>query len=213
MSQDYNVKLDRISSVCTSLHEAIDELLVLCDDPDDEVRYRTLELFFDVKNEKIEETVCRLLRDGSELVRVTCLEVLGAWGDASKEQYVLQMLTDESELVRSAAIVAIGDLRIFTAVETLEKMLPTCGEEEEVRIYYALYKLRKYEYLSLFLDGLFHEFYRIRCATANLAVDLIDKNNKDFILNLLLQKIQTEETVAAKSSIEGAIATIREIEL
>lgn len=211
MDKDYNVRLDRIPLALSRLNEAIDELLELCDDLDAEVRYNTIELFMDIKTEKTEEAICRLLHDSNELVRTTCLEVLGSWKDSGKEQSVLQMLNDSSWLVRSAAIIAIGDMGILSAVKTLENPLPVSDDEEKVRIYYALYKLGKYDYLSLFLDGLFHDFYRVRCATANLSVDLVDERNKSFILNTLLQRLQTEETVAARSSMQGAIEDLREM--
>ncbi len=212
MSDDYNEKIDTIPVVFSRLNEAIDEMLSLCSDADSEVRYRTIELFVGIRTEKIEDAVCNLLQDSDELVRTTCLEVLGAWKDASKEQYIFAMLNDDSELVRSAAIVAIGDMLLFEATEMLEKLLPSCGDEEKVRIYYALCKLGKCDYLPLFLNGLFHEYYRIRCATANMSVDIVDKNNMNFIMNILLQRLATEETVAAKSSISGAIEAIQEMQ-
>jgi len=211
MSQDYNEKLDVIPLVFSRLNESVDELIALCVDTDKEVRYTTIELLAGVKTQKIEDTVCTLLHDSDELVRTTCIEVLGSWNDTSKAHHVVDMLKDNSELVRSTAIVAIGDMGISTASELLKKMLPSCGEEEEPCIYYALYKLGKHEYLPLFLDGLFHDFYRVRCATANLSVNITNEKNQSFIINVLTQKLKTEETVAAKSSIQGAIETIQEM--
>lgn len=213
MNKDYSNKIDNVTATFSRLNETIDEMLSFCSDHDSEIRYRTIELFLGIRTDKIEDAVCSALKDRDELVRTTCLEVLGAWNDSSKAHYVLAMLNDDSELVRSAAIITIGDMKLSTASEKLKELLPSCGDEERVRVYYALYKLGKYDYLPLFLNGLFHEYYRIRCATANLSVDLANKKNINFINNILTQRLATEETVAAKSSIKGAIEAIQELML
>ena len=213
MNKDFSNKIDSITSAFLRLNEIIDEILSFCSDKDSEIRYRTIELLLEIRTDKFENAVCSALKDRDELVRTTCLEVLGAWNDSSKAHYVLAMLNDDSELVRSAAIIAIGDMKLFTASEKLEALLPSCGDEEKVRIFYALYKLGKHDYLPLFLNGLFHEYYRIRCATANLSVDIANKNNMNFITNILNQRLSTEETVAATSSINGAIKAIQELML
>ena len=59
-------------------------------------------------------------------------------------------------------------------------------------------------------NGLFHPFYRIRCATANLILDIVNKEKKDFLINLLSEVLKNEKTEAAKSSIENSMNLLKE---
>lgn len=211
MDKNYNSKLDDIPLISSRLWDAVEELVLLCSDQDREVRCRTIELFSDIRTKKIEECVCGLLKDEDELVRVACLDILGDWEDAVFEDEVLSMLKDPSELVRSTAIVAIAHIEIHNAIDVLIEMLDDC-EEEEVRIYYALCCMGRNEYFPLFLNGVYHSFYRIRCATTNLLTNLVTEFNKDLILNVLSEKILSEESRAAKTTMESAIAYISKLE-
>jgi len=60
----------------------------------------------------------------------------------------------------------------------------------------------------MFLNGLFHDLYLIRCVVSNLIGDLVTENNKALILNLLGKVLEDEESEAVQSSIKNAIDLI-----
>lgn len=122
---------------------------------------------------------------------------------------ILSLLNDKDWMVRAEAAVTLANLGVNNSVRRIEKAILSSNKEEKVRYFYSLTKLGKFWYLALFLNNLFHEYYRIRCATVNLCSSIINEYNKDFIKNLLLCVLQNEKSEAVKSSIACALKKMK----
>lgn len=198
-------KLDTVDILNEKIEDSVDKLLALCNDENEEVRYRALEALQCVKNIETEKTVYKCLEDQDELVRTSSLEILGYWGEKKNEDRIFMFLTDNSPLVRSAAAISLGQIGSQKYSDEIIEMLKTSESEDKVGLYYYLCRVGRHEYLTAFLNGLLDSFYRIRCATANLLIDLVDEHNIDFVINFLKLLYKKEKTEAAKSSIKNAI--------
>jgi len=150
--------------------------------------------------------VRRAIDDRDELVRATANEIAA---DEKlfelKEELLRTFRRDRSPLVRSTAAVALGDLGVSEASKALRASLRTADDEERVRIYYALAQLGIAEYFDLFLNGLSHDYYRVRCATANLATNIAGGRNTRRIRASAQDALKRETTVAARSSLKGLL--------
>ncbi len=160
--------------------------------------------------DKYEKILLNLLNDKDELVRIEAIEVLGAIGNVKYAKNLLILLKDKSWLVRASVFEALGDIKAIEYIQKLKSLLSTINNnEEKVRVYYALYKLSsKKKYLTLLLDLLNDNNYRVRCSTANLLYYLVNKKNKKRILKNLNKVLKKEITIAGKSSIAGSIKDI-----
>jgi HEAT repeat protein len=172
-----------------------------------DVRIEALEALSDRGFElNLESVVRKAIHDRNELVRVTAIEIAGDHALKSIQPEIIGRLkSDRGWLVRSAAAVALGDMSAVEARKILEDRIALAGEEERVGYYYALVKLGVQKYLPAFLQGLGHNFYRIRCATANLMPGMVDKTKKRLLICRLREALDHEETVAARSSLESAL--------
>lgn len=205
---DINNKLEYIENICCSMNNSIFELLKLCNDHNEEIRLRSMEALQYIKTPNVEAQIYNALKDNDELVRVEVIEILALWKSLDATDGMIEALSDESALVRSTAAIALADIGAINATEDIVNSLINADDEEKVGLHYALCKLGNDSYLSPFLNGFFHEFYRIRCATANLVNGLINPFNKELILNMLSYVLTYEKTEAAKSSIKNAIKKI-----
>jgi len=205
---DSETTLQQISGLCASVFRDVDALIAWSHDADEEVRLRALETFFHLRTPESETCVRNALSDEDDLVRTTALEILAHWKDEKERGKILELFDDASDIVRMAAIVAVGDIGILEAKERLLQMTITCGDEERIRICYALVKLGMPEFFRNLCDGLNDDFYRVRCATANLLVELTDSRNKAVILRKLQEALSRETTVAAASTMKAAIKDI-----
>ncbi len=112
--------------------------------------------------------------------------------------------------MRSAAATALGDLRLVAGRAVLESCLASeKNEEVRVAIYSALYELGAVSFLNDIFESLLNsDFYRVRCAAANLLVKISNNDNRERILRELHRAASSEETVAGTSSIADAINII-----
>lgn len=208
---DSNMKLDSVDHLNEDISHSIDKLIILCNDEDNEVRYRALEALQCVKSNETEKAVYEGLKDHDELVRATSLEILGYWKEKESEDRVAILLTDSSQIVRSAAAISLAQVGSSKYSDRVKELLKTADSEDKVGLYYYLCKIGMHEYLPLFLNGLFDSFYRVRCATANLVIDIVDEKNLSFMRNFFELLLKEEKTEAAKSSIKNAINDLSEL--
>lgn len=204
-----NDRLELIDTRCSSLGSEFSGLITLSNDADQEVRYRSLECLGDILSGAIGR-IREGLADPDEIVCTTCLEILGGIRDRSVFNEIACLLKSESALVRSAAAIAIGDLRQAEGVGILQLCLASENDDEvKVSIYSALYELGVASYLNDIFGSLLNSnFYRARCAAANLLVKISDDDNRERILRELHKAASSEETVAGISSISDAINII-----
>lgn len=186
---------------------AVDSLLELSLSKYAEVRMRAIEALGDFQSSQVDSRVIGALSDPDELVRASAVEAFVACRRPMGAGALDRLVDDRSSLVRCSAAIALGDLLRFEAKELIERRLNRArtGDEERVGLVYGLIKLGQRERFPAFLDGLFHDFYRIRCATANLLPDLVAEGDRPFTINLLKSALQRERTIAARSSIEFAL--------
>jgi len=176
-----------------------------------EVRMRALEGLADWDRSRLIGETQKAIHDRNELVRVTAMEIAARHRLTELQAEVCRAFTnDKSWLARAAAAIALGDMEVLEAKDALEASIDEANEEERVRIYYALTKLGNDEYLSPFLEGLFHEHYRVRCATANLLPTLVNGPSKKLAQILVSCALDRETTVAAKSSLEETLRVLTE---
>jgi HEAT repeat protein len=175
-----------------------------------DVRIEALEALSDCAFDlDLEALVRKAIHDRDELVRVTAIEIAGDHALKSLEAEIIRRLkSDRSWLVRSAAAVALGDMFAVEVRKILSDRIHLAGEEERVGLYYALVKLGGRKYLIPFSQGLGHNLYRIRCATANLIPGMVNKQNRRFLIRLLREALDREETVAARSSLKNTLAEL-----
>lgn len=210
-------KLLSMEHILTEIEDALREidfltkkLLGLSASEEPEVRLRSIEILQYIRRPYIENRIIESLSDDDELVRATCAEIIGSWKDRRYAANLIRQINDESWVVRSAIVIALAEIGVVSAIDVLEHRLRDAYDEERIALYFALCKLGRSQYLPLFLNGLFHEFYRIRCATANLSARIVTPANRGLILNLLSAVLKEESTKAAISSIQNAIIEINE---
>lgn len=208
---DSEKKIAEIESATNLLSDKLTRLLELAMDSDSEVRYRALESFDLIG---FPEVFCKVrdgLNDPDTLVRTTALEILGQVRDEKSLKAIEFSLEDESSLVRGAAALALGQFGLDDVCDILKRRLLVEDDDEViVPIQAALYTLGQESYLENLLDGLDNDYYRVRCATANLLASIANTRNKDKILNALNFALEKEETAAAASSLKSTISSIVE---
>lgn len=202
-------KLEEIESITNSTSYLLNRVLELSQDADWEVRYQAIEF---IQQSGVLDTLKRArqgLYDSKELVRVVCLEILGEVHDERSVKDIKSLLNDASSLVRGAAALSLGEIGISGSIDELLSRLQVEDDDEvKIPIYAALYTLGQDEYLENLLEGLSNEYYRVRCASANLLTDIANEHNNSKIVKALSIAFQREETVAASSSIKNALVYI-----
>jgi hypothetical protein len=198
-------KLEEVEKNHEILNNCIKKLLELSSDDDEEVRMRSLEALNSIRTPEVEDRIRKGVNDPDELVRHSCLEIFGLWKDKAFIDLIKKAFSDESWMVRSEAALALAEIGDKESIGIIKEKIEYADEEEILRYYFSLYKLGEHEYYSKFLNCMFHEHYRIRCAAANLIPGITTPNNKQFILNLLLSAAKSEKSKAALSSINEAI--------
>jgi len=206
-------KDDEIYSLTANHHQTIARLLELSDDDDWFVRNLALERLGEFGGvHHFTESLNRLrqgMSDPNELVRSTCILLLGDWKDQESLDQIVELLTDDSGIVRIAAAEAVGDMGDSSKTKLLEELLPQIDDDNErVFFYYGLYLLGQEKWLTPILESLTADYYRTRCAAANLLISCVTEENRNRILEHLKQALAREPTRAASSSLEGAIKMI-----
>jgi HEAT repeat protein len=201
-------ELARIRKARAAATKALDELEAVISHRNYDVRLNALEALAACTLD-LEPHVRRGLRDRHELVRITALELAGEFALFGLEiEIVKHLKSDRSELARSAAAAALGEMGSVAWRKVLEDRIRLAGEHEKSRIYFALVKLGVRKYFNPFLKGLTHIDYRIRCATANLALLMDEPTVRTRMVKSLKDAIKRETTVAARSTFELALKEI-----
>ena len=199
-------ELGRIRAAQDAIRESVEDLAVMMSNKNYDIRMEALEALATCDSQMLEIQVRKAIRDSHELVRTTAMEIAEEKRLVAVQGEILRQLRSEkSWLVRSAAAIALAEMNAVDSISVIEKMLVRANKEERFKLYYALAKLGRLEYLPSFLGGLFHNCYRIRCATANLLSGIVDGPNKDFVRHLLNDALKREKTVAARESLKDAL--------
>jgi len=162
-------------------------------------------------SKKSPQALVKKLQDPNELVRIEVVESLGAIGDRKVLSKLWKAMSDRSPLVRSYVAGAIGELGSKEDIRKLERNIkkersPTA----KLGYYQALYRLGKRDVFEKILSLLESRDYRLRCATANtLMACIVDASNSDIALSALRKALKAEPTIAAKSTFQACIRSIR----
>lgn len=199
-------KLIEIENLATGAVQNISRLLELSYDNDDEVRYRAIEAFeYFRPTDEIINRARQGLGDEDELVRSTCIELLGDWQDSDSTENLYLALSDQSEIVRSATITSLGKIARKDTIWILKEKFPNWRGVEKASAAMALYTLGESNYLEELLSLLDDDDYRTRCATANLISGFISEKDKAKAIIKMKQALLKENTQAATSSFKEAI--------
>lgn len=195
---------------------SIERLLELSRDKDWEVRCNAIEKISEfpmtICADKIKQRMRQGFLDTNELVRSSCVEILGQWKDVQSINKIIDCLKDESFVVRIAAAEAIGIFGDSSKGKYLEEyLLQITDDNEQVFGYFGLFLLGRYDYLENLIESLSSDYYRTRCAAANMLISCTDTKNKPKNLNHLRQALTQEKTRAAYSSIKNAIKEIENL--
>ena len=187
-------------------------MVPLTKDPHYEVRYVAAEALGDFrKTRAVVSALVDALFDKDEVVRLNAALSLGKLRAREAFVHLVAVLTsDDDPLVRSYAAMAIGDIgdksmiRVLRLVDKGERNATT-----RMGIQKALYDLGERSRLREFLRGLDSPGYRDRCACANLVVEMVEQSNVAVVSRRLRRRLAKERTVAVRSSIEAALASIK----
>ena len=202
--------LQEIEALPSKRRRSLRRLLQLADHRDEEVRFRAIERLGEYPSETVIRRLHAGLEDTDELVRIACLEILGDWRDEASIDLVTKCLDDDDELVRCAAADALGDIGNTRSVRVLEPRIAEASDRERMSLYAALCELGREKYFERLLNLLKSEDYRTRCAVANTIWQFVNESNKKKVLEKLLESLEVEDTIAARSSIEEAIEDLIE---
>lgn len=184
----------------------VSRLLELSYDTDEEVRFRSIEAFVGyTPTSTMLERIRKGVFDSDELVRTTCIELIGDWQDCDSLELLYSALSDDIEIVRSAAITSLGQLGQQDTVRILEEKFSKLEGTEKASAVMALYSLGKQEYFDELLALFDDNNYITRCAAANLICRFVRNEDKGKAIRKMRNALLQEETKAASSSIANAI--------
>ena len=193
--------------------ENIDALSLRFSDHDPDVRMKVAErLGIQLAgSKKCPRALVKMLHDPNELVRIEVVDSLAAIGDRGVLPNLWMAIRDRSPLVRSYIAGAIGELGSKEDLKRLERKV---GKERsrtaKLGYYQALYLLGKNEIFPTIVRFLRSKNYRLRCSTANILSEfIVDHSNYQSVLSALRKALTMESTVAAKSTFEACIRSIK----
>lgn len=157
------------------------------------------------------EALLRATSDRSPLVRTTVVESLGYIKDPAARRYLVRSLNDSSAVVRAYAAASLG--RIGPA--KMRRLLNDKRREERsvrarIGIAEGLLWLKDSSALAVLLRSLRSKQYRVRCAAANaLAALPLTTRDRVQAADAINRALESETTVAARSSLENARRAVR----
>lgn len=151
------------------------------------------------------------LEDPNELVRIQVIESITAIGDKKALPKLWKAIQDPSPLVRSYAGGAIGSLGSKSDIKLLSMALKKeRSATVKIGILQALFELGETSVLPSIFELLKSKDYRVRCAVANtLSGSVVNSSNSKMVLATLCKALRDESTVAARSTFDASIRTIR----
>ena len=204
----YAQNIREIQKARDRIKESFEKLIRMAINGNYETRIDALEALDDSQLD-LEPQVRRAMRDRSDLVRATAVEIAGGHDLTSlSDELIRGLISDQSSLVRSASAVALAEMHIIKARNVLKKQLTVCEEEERFPIYYSLAKLGYNQYLKPLLKALTHDSYLIRFTTAHLLPGVVSEQNVKLVRKSISGALKRESTVLVRSSLQEALKEI-----
>lgn len=188
---------------------------------DKEVVIRTLvaEILVESSDEKGEEILLRLTNDKEWLVRADACDSLCISESVTTYNLLKKIAKkDTSGYVRGYAILSLGDIadKINKEDELIEFLEDRLKYEKveftKINIYAVLYNLGRKEYFDNLVYMLNSKKYLNRGSVVNILNYIANEDNKDMIINLLLEHKKKETAMSVVYTINDVIKEIEEMD-
>ena len=170
-------------------------------------------------DEKGEEILLRLTNDKEWLVRADACDSLCISESVTTYNLLKKIAKkDTSGYVRGYAILSLGDIadKINKEDELLEYLEDRLKHEKvqftKIDIYAVLYNLGRKEYFDNLVSMLNSKKYQNRNSVVNSLNDIANEDNKDMIINLLLEHKKKETAMSVVYTINDVIKEIEEMD-
>ena len=170
-------------------------------------------------DEKGEEILLRLTNDKEWLVRADACDSLCISESVTTYNLLKKIAKkDTSGYVRGYAILSLGDIadKINKEDELLEYLEDRLKHEKvqftKIDIYAVLYNLGRKEYFDNLVSMLNSKKYQNRNSVVNSLNDIANEDNKDMIINLLLEHKKKETAMSVIYTINDVIKEIEEMD-
>ena len=170
-------------------------------------------------DEKGEEILLRLTNDKEWLVRADACDSLCISESVTTYNLLKKIAKkDTSGYVRGYAILSLGDIadKINKEDELLEYLEDRLKHEKveftKINIYAVLYNLGRKEYFDNLVSMLNSKKYQNRNSVVNSLNDIANEDNKDMIINLLLEHKKKETAMSVIYTINDVIKEIEEMD-
>lgn len=200
----------------TEEHQKI--LYDFCYDKDAEIRMRACELLGEFPSEETEIFLVSMLNDSDYLVRAMICDTLSFGNADITVENLKKMTKDKNTLVRGYAVLSMADIQkkkddnavmYEQTIIYLENLLHIeIDEWVKICIYRSLILLGDKMYVALFLKGIEHKKYSIRCLVLNLLNELIDQDILKYTseMHACLKEIyKKEESTAVKEILKKLV--------
>ena len=208
-----NQRLTDLDNIGKEFNILLTKLLEYTKDKNHSIRYDAIELI--PHYSMVLDVLIDALNDKNSLVRVQALTNIGKLPSMDMIICnVAKLLKDRNSLVKAYAIEVLGDNNAVQYKQEIEAMLKkTKNDEIKIRIYYTLIKFGDIQYINHLFEFLNNDFYRVRIATANTLCYLVNKENKQVILDKLQQRLTSENEYAVRETLKTTILDIFKLEL
>lgn len=209
----YNI-LDSISQKSCIDEKDIKTLIGLLKTNNSEIKSYIAELLVMASGEDAEIALINLCKDEDELVRVNACDSLSVFStSASYEQLLKSALNDPSILVRTYAVLSLADISGTPLIDIgkLKKTLIKLSKEKYLSLSSACFRGLYILGDKIYLENLLALFklgnYREKCMIVNMLSDILDDDNRSFIISRLLEFRNGETSNAVISNINNLLSS------
>lgn len=178
-------------------------------------RIEVARLLIDATTKEGIDLLKELARDKNYLVRVEACDSLGSFATEENKKMLQEiLLSDTHFLVRGYALMSFGDICKSLEQEVYGKEVLLYGLEKErstfvkVNYYTYLYMFEEENYLTLLVKQIKSKKDNIRCCVVKSLGEIANKDNKDYIIDLLQSHRSIESSDAIISTIDKVIGNI-----
>lgn len=209
----YNI-LDSISQKSCIDEKDIKTLIGLLKTNNSEIKSYIAELLVMASGEDAEIALINLCKDEDELVRVNACDSLSVFStSASYEQLLKSALNDPSILVRTYAVLSLADISGTPLIDIgkLKKTLIKLSKEKYLSLSSACFRGLYILGDKIYLENLLALFklgnYQEKCMIVNMLSDILDDDNRSFIISRLLEFRNGETSNAVISNINNLLSS------
>lgn len=129
----FNIAAEDWLNVAKFGKPAVEPLLALIADVDDDIRLPVVDALGEIKDTRATEPILERLRyDKMDIVRLSAVKALGNIGDQRATEQLTKCLWDKEEQIRKAAVESIFQLRDQRAVEPMTNCLRTGNDDMKI---------------------------------------------------------------------------------